>query len=367
MAIDRRSLLLGAPLALAATAAARSLGQPAENFLGAAYRTADGSFGASILDRAGQAAREITLPGRGHDLTYCPVNRIAVVFARRPGSFAVSLSIDGRQPDKVFHAPEDRHFYGHGVFSPDGALLYATENDFENARGVIGIYDVAAGFQRIGEWSTHGLGPHDLALIPQQGCLVVANGGHREHPDFGHGRRILNRGSFETSLVFLDLKTGDLREQHMVASAGRLSLRHLDTGGRGLVVLGAQAMEDPEAPLLFTGRLGEPIRPLSLHEAQRALGGYVSSVAMDAEGRWAAVTSSRTGQALVIDLSRQAIVSQRQIADISGIASGPAVDGFLYSSGHGWIGSLSSSGNRPERHFPREWDNHLIAFSVEGA
>ncbi|WP_284178523.1 DUF1513 domain-containing protein [Rhabdaerophilum sp. SD176] len=365
MAIDRRCLLLGAPLVLAATAAARSSEQREERLLGAASRAADGSFGASILDSEGRAIREVILPGRGHDLTYCPVNRIAVVFARRPGSFAVSLSIDGRQPDRVFHAPEGRHFYGHGVFSPDGALLYATENDFETARGVIGIYDVAAGFLRIGEWSTHGLGPHDLALIPQQGCLVVANGGHREHPDFGGGRRILNPGSFETSLVFLDLKTGDLRERHLVASAGRISLRHLDTGGRGLVILGAQAMEDPEAPLLFTGRLGKTIRPLSLFGAQRALGGYVSSVAMDADGRWAAVTSSRTGQALVIDLDRQTIVSQRQIDDISGIASGPAVDGFVYSSGHGWIGSLSSTAGLPRRQFPREWDNHLIAFSIE--
>ena len=37
---------------------------------------------------------------------------------------------------------EGRHFFGHGVFSPDGKLLYATENDFEAARGVIGVYDV---------------------------------------------------------------------------------------------------------------------------------------------------------------------------------------------------------------------------------
>ncbi len=41
------------------------------------------------------------------------------------------------------------------MFSPDGKLLYATENDFETARGVIGVFDVAGGYKRIGEFDTY--------------------------------------------------------------------------------------------------------------------------------------------------------------------------------------------------------------------
>ena len=49
-------------------------------------------------------------------------------------------------------------------------MLYATENDFEGARGMIGIYDVTARFKRIGEFPSHGLGPHDLAFLRRSPC-----------------------------------------------------------------------------------------------------------------------------------------------------------------------------------------------------
>ena len=78
-----------------------------------------------------------------------------------------------------------RHFFGHGAFSPDGRLLYATENDFDNARAVVGVYDVGSGFARIGEFGTQGVGAHELLLSPDGELLVVANGGIETHPDYG--------------------------------------------------------------------------------------------------------------------------------------------------------------------------------------
>jgi len=44
-----------------------------------------------------------------------------------------------------------RHFFGHGVFSADGKLLYTTDNDYQNARGMIGATD---GYKQIVDLAT---------------------------------------------------------------------------------------------------------------------------------------------------------------------------------------------------------------------
>jgi hypothetical protein len=48
---------------------------------------------------------------------------------------------------------------------------------------VIGVRDASAGYRHIGELPSHGIGPHDLALLSDERTLVVANGGIRTHPD----------------------------------------------------------------------------------------------------------------------------------------------------------------------------------------
>src|SRR5438552_1061500 len=78
----------------------------------------------------------------------------------------------------------------HGAFSADGSLLYATENDNLTGSGLIGIYDATAGYRRLGEMSSRGIGPHDLALMPDGMTLAVANGGLRTLPE--SGREVLN-------------------------------------------------------------------------------------------------------------------------------------------------------------------------------
>ena len=95
-------------------------------------------------------------------ISHYPVSKRSVVFARQPGTFAVVFDHTGRDEPLTIASFSGRHFFGHGVFSTDGALLYATENDFDKARGVIGLFDVGDGFTRIGEFDTFGTGPHEL-------------------------------------------------------------------------------------------------------------------------------------------------------------------------------------------------------------
>ena len=181
MVIDRRRLLAAIAGIGLAPLAAHGRQDDAPAFV-AARRDGRSTYSVAVLDRWGRVLFSQSLDGRGHDTAVSPDGHTAVVFARRPGDFALVIGIRNRKRLAVIRSPAARHFYGHGAFSANGRLLYATENDFDSERGVIGIYDVGAGYARIGEFDTHGVGPHEAILLSDRRTLAVCNGGIATHP-----------------------------------------------------------------------------------------------------------------------------------------------------------------------------------------
>ena len=99
-------------------------------------------------------------------------------------------------------------------------------DELRMAASLIGVRDATDGYKQIGEFRAHGIEPHDIALLPDGRTLVVANGGIRTHPD--RGGEELNLASMRPSLVYVDVQTGDLLEEHRLAPAlHQLSIRHL--------------------------------------------------------------------------------------------------------------------------------------------
>ncbi len=364
MAIDRRTLILGAAASVAAASAALpvSAGE-ARALYAAARKGADGRYSAAIFTADGRDVNAVVLPGRGHDITVSSASGDCVVFARRPGNFAIAFTADKSRAPVAFTTPADRHFYGHGVFSGDGRLLYATENDFEGARGIIGIYDVDAGYRRVGEFGSGGVGPHDLALQDQGRVLVVANGGLIEHPDIGRGRRILNPDAIETTLAYIDVRTGALLEHHDLGRVGALSLRHLDVARDGTVIIGAQltSSSDGARPLIYRHRRQSALATVALpEEVEAALAGYVSSIACDGAGELVAVTSSRGALAVIVDVATGRVRHMRRLDDVSGVAPTPDAAGFLTTTGLGVVAATSASADGDAAWTPWAWDNHAV-------
>ena len=226
MSLDRRALLISlassaAMLALPARAAAalrrRMLRRLAPGrqgqFLGRAVhprRRCAGGRAAAARPRHHAQARTAANGSLSRAVPAGSASRSRSMRARRSGS-----------PPK----PE-RHFFGHGVFSADGRLLYTTENDYERAAGMIGVRDATDGYKQIGEFPAHGLEPHDIALLADGRTMVIANGGIQTHPDRGDDE--LNLPDMQPSLVYVDVATGDLLEEHRLAPAlHQLSIRHL--------------------------------------------------------------------------------------------------------------------------------------------
>lgn len=197
---------------------------------------------------------EIPLPARGHAAAAHPSRPQAVAFARRPGTFALVIDCASGRLLSTLACPEGRHFYGHGAYSRAGDLLYTTENDFTKGTGRIGIWDVAAGYARVGEIASGGIGPHDIRRLPGSDTLIVANGGIDTHPDSGRAK--LNIPTMAPNLTYIEAER--IVEQAALPSAlHKNSIRHLAVGPGGEVALGMQwQSETPVEALVGLHRRG---------------------------------------------------------------------------------------------------------------
>ncbi|MFC5583918.1 DUF1513 domain-containing protein [Nitratireductor kimnyeongensis] len=361
MEIDRRTFL-----ALAAASAFRPHGAMAAEeealFLGA--RLNAGAFEAAVIDATGRDRLILPLEARGHSFAIDAPRRRAVAFARSPGRFAIAFSVDGKGEPLAFAPPPDRHFYGHGGFTPDGKLLFATENDFEGERGVTGVYDATAGFRRIGEFGTGGIGPHEVILLADGRTLCVANGGILTHPDYE--RIKLNLATMKPSLSYVDIETGDMVEQvDLAPELHKLSIRHLTLDRFGAVWFGAQYQgeDDLRPPLVGRHRRGQTIELFPGPEATlTALDNYIGSVATDSSGEIVATSSPRGGLAVFWDARSGRCLGERSLKDGCGIAP-LANRRLLETSGRGAI--VRTGPDTPMENVRATdpaaptWDNHL--------
>ncbi|MDQ6435700.1 DUF1513 domain-containing protein [Mesorhizobium sp. LHD-90] len=360
---DRRDFLkaAGASFVAALAPAAQARTAEADALFASAYQNRGGGFGVAILTEQGKIVHSVDLPDRGHDITFDPVSRRSVVFARQPGTFAVVFDHTNKAEPVTIPSVAGRHFFGHGVFSPDGKLLYATENDFDNSEGMIGIYDATDAFRRIGEFPTHGVGPHELLLCPDGKTLAIANGGIETHPDFGAAK--LNIPTMKPSLVFVDRETGDLVESHELPPAlHKLSIRHMDFDRDGTLWFGCQhegpATERPA--LVGRARMGERFELVDLPEtALIGLRNYVGSVAANPAAGTVAISSPQGNSLVVLDAVTGAVASVRDLTEVCGIA--PDSAGFLASTGTGEIVPPEGSAHSDPHYV---WDNHMLR--IEG-
>ncbi|ESY74330.1 DUF1513 domain-containing protein [Mesorhizobium sp. M0051] len=357
--LDRRDFLraagVGFVAAMAPAAWAKTLA--ADAVFATAFVKRDGSYGAAVLSEAGKILHAIDLPDRGHDVTFDPVSTRSVVFARQPGTFAVVFDHSGRDAPLTIASIAGRHFFGHGVFSPDGALLYATENDFDNAAGVVGIYDARTKFNRIGEFPTHGMGPHELLLLGDGRTIAVANGGIETHPDYG--RAELNIATMKPSYVLIDRLTGDLIEKHELPEAlHQLSIRHMDADRSGTVWFGCQYRGPGTDRPLLVGRAARGKDLQLLDMPQDVLSGfrnYIGSVAANPAAGTVAVSSPEGNSLVVIDSASGRVVSVTALVEVCGTALDGT--GFMATTGAGEI--VDGSGvTRSEPDYV--WDNHLL-------
>ncbi len=353
--LDRRSFIkmVGAAWTATLTPSALYALERSDAVFASGFMARDGSFGIATLAEKGTIIDTVSLPARSHGMAYSAASGHAAAFARRPGTFALIFDTRRQVEPVTIHAGEGRHFFGHGSFSPDGRLLYASENDFGQNRGVIGLYDATDRYHRIGEFDTYGIGTHDMNVSDDGRMLVVANGGIETHPDFG--RTKLNLDHMEPSLALIDAATGALIERHAMPPALRqLSTRHVDIDGKGRVWFACQ-YEGPRndlPPLAGHFAKGQDIAFLELPaEATQALANYVGAIAVNRREGLVGLTSPKGGTAVTIDAATGRVLRQDHVADAAGIAASRR--GFAVSTYDGRFDDQKAG---------LAWDQHIVRF-----
>ena len=323
---------------------------------------AEGRWRAVAFGLDGSPRFDVPLPARGHGAAVSPDGGVAVLFARRPGSFAQLLHPATGRVGETLPRATGRWFCGHGCFSADGDLLYATELD-DAGDGVVGVYAATRGFARIGEFPTGGADPHDIRLTPDGRALWVANGGIRTDPSLPRAR--LDLESFDSDVTLLDAASGArLSRRALDGEDNALSLRHLALDASGALFVAMQH-EGPrfERPALIAATTSEGIMSLDAPDALwRGLDHYTGSATAGQGGEVIAVTSPRGGKGVLIDARSRHVMAEFAMPDGCGIASTP--EGFVVTSGLGrvaLVGTSAAPADLGAAWLGRlRWDNHLV-------
>jgi uncharacterized protein len=361
MRLSRRALLAsGAAALLVRTPACASDGG---RYLSAAA-TLTNQYVVVAVDEDGQIDFDLDLADRGHGLAARPGSSEAICFARRPGRFALVVDVLAAAVATEIPAAPSRHFSGHGLFVQGGDLMLATENDETKHQGVIGIYDARASYARLGEFPTFGIGPHDLALLPDGKTLVVANGGiDKRHDHTGD----VEPAHISSDLVYLDWQSETLVERvTLEPQFARLSIRHLALTEAGDVAAALQDsadVPDLDFPLGFLHRPGRAPRWLAAPDGGWAsLRGYCGAAAVDRSAGLIALSSPRGNCVGLWDESGAALAAL-PIHDGCGLSVTDTAGEVLVSSGSGELFAVSRDAAAPAARGANgafRFDNHMI-------
>ncbi len=352
--MQRRGLLAAMVAVAVPKPSWASVGNP--TYLAAAQEP-DGAFAFFGLSAEGEDLFRVALPARAHAGCGHPTRPEAVLFARRPGAYAVVVDCLTGAATRELHPPSGMSINGHGVFVEGGAVLVTSEQLAETSEGRLGLWSVDEGYRRIGDIPTGGIGPHDVKLL-SDGRLVVANGGIATDPA---DRTKLNLPDMRPNLAFLTLDAPGERVE-LDPALHQNSIRHLALGPSDEVAFAMQWEGDPAETVPLLGIVAHG--SVTLAEAPvgetMAMQSYAGSIAFDGAGNNVAITSPRGGRMQAFDRGGVFVRSWER-ADICGLA--PADGGFLASDGGGGLLHVSVKGVRALGLRPRAWDNHIVRIS----
>lgn len=305
---------------------------------------------------------------RGHGICQHPTQQHKVVMvSRRPGT--VGLEVDLLSGgSREFHSPANHHMQGHGAFSADGNLLFTSESDFQSGAGKIIVRDTH-NYNVVAEYSSYGIGPHEIKRMPDNTTLAIANGGLLTHPE--SGRKVLNLDSMRSTLSYIDINSGELISEHQVPE-DKASIRHFDIAADGTIAFGMQiqrrAMSDNHlVPLAGVHKPGKDIELLQAPESLTvALNDYMGSVAVDSHNRLAAFTSPRGDLAMFWHLDDLSLQGYHKFHDVCGLALNASGSHFVLSNSAGKLRQINTKTLQEDRDlrldFPAmAWDNHMMS------
>lgn len=214
----------------------------------------------SIVDLRSKTVSLIELDFLAHGIHLHADQPYRLAVFEKKGPHAVLLDLAERRVTRRITTSKNRFFYGHGVYSGDGSLLYCTETQLDDMTGLIAVRD-AVTHEYVGDFPSYGQEPHECRLIDDARTMVVTNGGG-DHTGTAPCVVYIDVAS-QKLLERVELTNADLNTGHsavgadgglVVVSAPRRGLETTDRGGVSIRPAG-QAMQSIQFPFEVTSRM----------------------------------------------------------------------------------------------------------------
>jgi hypothetical protein len=290
-----------------------------------------------VFDLDGTRSRAIDMTFFGHGLAFHPQDRQRAVVFEKKGPGCCEVDLRSGRVTRTITTPRTRAFYGHGAFTRDGQVLFATENHLETRNGLIVIRD-AKTFQELGEFPTYGQSPHDCHLIDEGKTLVVTNGGGPLDSDA------------LPSVTFVDAASTKLLEK-LTFDTPRINAGHLGlTARRDVVAISAPREGLPQEALggvtirTGSGRFETMANPTDV--IQRMVGESLS-LCIDEGRRVVGVTNPDGNIVTFWDLDGKRLVKHLDLPAPRGIARTLDGESLVLSYGQGTLAFLDPATMEP--------------------
>lgn len=276
-----------------------------------------------VFDLDGDRSRAISMDFFGHGLAFHPTDRSRIAVFEKKGPGACEIDLASGRVTRAITTPAERAFYGHGVYSGDGQVLFATENHLQTRNGLIAIRD-AKTHQPLGEFPTHGQSPHDCHLVDDGRTLAITNGGGPEGSEA------------PPSVTFVDVASTKLLER-LTFTNPRINAGHLALSAKRDVVAVSAPREGLPREALggVTIRTGSgPFETMSRpQEVIDRMVGESLSLCIDEGRRTVAVTNPDGNIVTFWDLDGRRLVKHLDLPAPRGLA--PTLDGRSVALSYG--------------------------------
>ncbi|MBJ7537588.1 DUF1513 domain-containing protein [Marinomonas transparens] len=362
--LTRRSFLaLGGMVATAPSWGALLSTNTDNQVYGSAFSKSKQEHFFGLFNEQGDILWTMPLAARAHAPVVHPHDAIVGIVARRPGFFIDFFDASSHQLIKQIKPTKEHHFYGHALFTQDGAHLITQENHYPSGQGKIFVRQWPSG-EVLHVFNSNGIGPHESVFLNDQ-VLVIANGGLMTRPDAD--RKILNLDTMQPNVTYLSLVDG-----HVIHSVKhddalhQLSIRHLDVNPQGVVALGFQYQGElwEQVPLIGLSSIhNDSIDYLTMPEAIRTrFKQYCGSVCFDSSGEILAISTPRGGLVAYWHIASKQFLGVDNCRDVCGLVATGRAHEFFVTNGLGAQLKTNPVQNTialVKTHAGYHWDNHF--------
>ncbi|MBZ0136002.1 MAG: DUF1513 domain-containing protein [Planctomycetes bacterium] len=154
----------------------------------------------TIQDRNPHQKEIMDIGFLAHGVIKNPFAEERVLVFEKKGPGAAEIDLKANAIATRIEPAKGCEFYGHGAYSADGRLIYATEYEKSSYEGKMTIRD-ARNFSVIDEFPTYGEWPHDCQFIENGKVVAITNGGGNID------------GGAQPCVTFVDVEKGELIEK----------------------------------------------------------------------------------------------------------------------------------------------------------